>query len=74
MVAGQVLVTAKLYVWSQMDDDNAVARLKWVLDALKLSGLVRDDKRPWCSLTGIPAQEIDRSKQRVEIWLEKVAA
>lgn len=65
-------VSATLYVWAMMDDDNSVARLKWSLDALKLAGMIRDDKRPWCALSGIPVQVIDRKNQRVELTLERV--
>lgn len=69
-----VRVTATLYVWGRMDDDNAVARLKWALDLLRLMHIIRDDKRPWCRLSGIPEQRIDRTNQRLELVLEKVAA
>ena len=62
-------VTATLYVWSTMDDDNAVARLKLVLDLLVGHGLLYNDKRPWCRLSGIPEQVIDRKSQRVELTL-----
>ena len=65
-------VTAKLYVWNKMDDDNAVSRLKWPLDALVAAGLLVDDKRPYCELTGIPEQVIDRKHPRVELMLEVV--
>lgn len=70
---GHVAVTATLYVWQYMDDDNAVARLKWPLDVLKRTGVLHDDKRPWCRLSGIPEQKIDRTNQRLELVLEKVA-
>jgi hypothetical protein len=68
-VVDPVNVTATLYVWSVMDDDNCVARLKWPLDCLKRYGLIVDDKHPHCTLTGIPEQVIDRKNQRVEIEL-----
>lgn len=70
---GHVAVTATLYVWARMDDDNAVARLKWPLDVLKKTGVIHDDKRPWCRLTGIPEQVIDRKHQRVELVIEAAA-
>jgi hypothetical protein len=65
-------VTATLYVHNRMDDDNAVARLKWPLDALVAAGLLVDDKRPYCELTGIPKQTIARREPRVELLLEAV--
>jgi hypothetical protein len=63
-------ITATLYVWAMMDDDNAVARLKWPLDALRGIGILFSDKRPYCALAGIPAQVIDRKHQRIELILE----
>lgn len=63
-------VTATLYVKAKMDDDNAVARLKWPLDTLVNNGLLFSDKRPWCTLTGIPEQQIDRKHPRVEIVID----
>jgi Holliday junction resolvase RusA-like endonuclease len=65
-------VTATLYVRNLMDDDNATALLKWVLDTLVHAGLLVDDKQPWCTLTGIPQQVLERRKPRVELELEPV--
>ena len=66
-------ITATLYVWSMMDDDNAVARLKWPLDALVNFGVLTDDKQPHCRLGGIPQQVIDRKRPRVELSIEAAA-
>ena len=68
------IVTATLYVWSIMDDDNAVARLKWPLDALVTFGILQDDRRPHCQLAGIPEQVIDRKRPRVELVIEEMVA
>lgn len=67
-----VVVTAIFYVWSVMDDDNCVARMKVPLDALKHAGVLKDDKRPWCRLSGIPEQVIDRKQQRIVLTLTPV--
>lgn len=64
--------TAVLVLRQRMDDDNSVARLKWVLDLLKIRGLVVDDKRPHLELTGIPEQR-QGHPQRVILTLEEVA-
>lgn len=64
-----VRVRAKLYVWNRMDDDNAMARLKWVMDWLEAWDYIGDDGAgvEW---EGLPEQAIDRKNQRVEITLE----
>lgn len=65
-------VTAVLYARQRMDDDNAVARLKWPLDLLKERGLIVDDKRPHLMLTGIPEQR-QSSPQRIVLTVQEVA-
>jgi Holliday junction resolvase RusA-like endonuclease len=72
MATGPRKVTAKLYVWGIMDRDNAVARLKWPLDALVHAGLLMDDNPQWCKLE-MPTQEIDRTNRRIEFELCDVA-
>lgn len=65
-------VSAVLYVGGgRMDDDNAVARLKWCLDLLKERGLIVDDKRPHLTLEGIPEQRT-ATPRRVELTLVEV--
>lgn len=66
-------VSAVLFVGGNtMDDDNAVSRLKWCLDLLKLRGLIVDDKRPHLTLEGIPEQR-NATPRRVELTLTEVA-
>lgn len=55
-----------------MDDDNAVARLKWCFDLLVERGLLVDDKRPHLTLAVIPEQR-QGSPRRVVLTLEEVA-
>lgn len=57
-------VTAELWVPGAYDDDNITAILKWPLDLLKTEGVIKDDKRPWCRLTGIPEQHVIVVKKR----------
>jgi hypothetical protein len=64
----RVTVSATLYLWAQMDDDNALARIKWAADWLKTRGYIVDDKRPHCRFT-IPEQVIDRADQRLVLTL-----
>ncbi len=59
---------ATLYCWATMDDDNALARIKWAADWLKTRGYIVDDKRPHCRFT-IPEQVIDRKDQRLVLTL-----
>lgn len=66
-------VTAVFYVKQVMDDDNAVARLKWALDLLKVRRFILDDRRPHLELTGIPEQHVDHKAPRLELRLEEVA-
>jgi hypothetical protein len=69
----RVRVTAVLYPRMRMDDDNAVARLKWCLDLLVERGIVVDDRRPYLELTGIPEQRLGSRPPRVELYVEAVA-
>lgn len=55
-------VTVTLYLHQLMDDDNAAARCKWLLDWLVGDGYLLDDKRPYCRLT--VCQQVDRKRQR----------
>lgn len=63
-----VVLSSTLYLWATMDDDNALARIKWAADWLKTRGVIVDDKRPHCRFT-IPEQVIDRSNQRLALTL-----
>lgn len=66
------LPTAKasvtLYVHQPMDEDNAVARVKWPIDWFVTRGYVADDSPDCLSLE--VRQELDRKAQRIEITLE----
>lgn len=66
-------LASTLYLWAHMDDDNALARVKWAADWLKTRGYIVDDKRPHCRFT-IPEQFIDRADQRLVLTLELEAA
>jgi len=59
-----------LYPRQLMDDDNAVARLKWCLDLLVERGIIVNDKRPHLTLTGIPDQRLGSKPTRIELTLE----
>lgn len=65
-------VTALLYVKRAMDADNAVARLKWPLDLLKLRGIIADDSPAHLLLAGIPEQRAGHP-QRIVLVVEEVA-
>lgn len=61
------------YVHQRMDRSNAVARLKWVEDALVRGQVIVNDTDQYWQLEGWPAQVIDRKHQRVELEIEVIA-
>ena len=67
----RLLVTPRLYVRNLMDEDNAVACLKWPLDALVKAGVVADDDVAHVTL-GPVVQTIDRRDPRLELTLTPV--
>jgi hypothetical protein len=68
-----VTLGSTLYLWAHMDDDNALARIKWAADWLKTRGYIVDDRRPHCKFL-IPEQHIDRADQRLVLTLALAAA
>lgn len=84
----KVTIKATFYVWAKMDPDNAQARLKHVLDALKAvrripvgprrwkmmmgSGWFLDD-HPGCLLGLEVEQVVDRKNQRLEVTISPLA-
>ncbi|TVP60698.1 MAG: hypothetical protein EA351_00380 [Gemmatimonadales bacterium] len=67
----RVAITARLYVWAQMDVDNLVARMKWPLDWLQDAEYIVDDRAPHLRWAAMPTQEIDRKNRRIEITLTR---
>jgi hypothetical protein len=65
-------ITVRLYVHNIMDPDNAMARLKWLLDWLSGSRYIADDAPHALEWAGMPEQEIDRRDPRVEVTIEDV--
>lgn len=53
---------AVLDVRQYMDFDNLVARLKWPLDCLKISGIIKDDKWQLCRPKSFPDQVLKPKK------------
>jgi hypothetical protein len=68
----QAEITAVLHMWNFMDDDNAMARLKWVVDWLRKRGYLMGDSRKHLRYAGIPAQHIDRHEPRIELVITPV--
>jgi hypothetical protein len=60
-----------LYLGNRMDDDNALARVKWAVDWLVASQHLMDDSPKFCRMS-IPSQVItrDKTKQRLEIHIQ----
>ena len=57
----RVLVSAAVFIWNKMDDDNASHRMKWPQDWLKKRGYIVDDRRPFLQWIAPPEQTCDRS-------------
>lgn len=54
-----------------MDDDNAIARIKWAQDWLVSRGYIAGDSRKHLKLTGLPTQRISRKNEPcLELTLE----
>ena len=64
-------ISARLWVWNLMDDDNAMHRLKPLLDWLVGKGYLAGDSRKHLRWTGIPEQTLtrDRDAFHVEITI-----
>lgn len=58
---GRVLCSAHMVLGGPMDDDNAMARLKFALDWLVRRGYLTNDNRQWLTWAGLPAQTVSRS-------------
>ena len=69
----RIRATATLYVWALMDDDNAMARIKWAADWIVAQGYVADDRKKNIEWAGLPHQVVDRKAQRLEITIEPIA-
>jgi hypothetical protein len=68
-------VSSVMKLGHAMDDDNALARHKWVLDWLKTRGYVVDDKKKNLAWTGLPEQQVGRKQEyAIEITLTSEAA
>lgn len=57
----------QMFLWNYMDDSGAMARLKWVEDWLVTRGYLAGDSRKHLRYPGLPDQEIDRRRQRLEL-------
>lgn len=62
-------IIVHMHVWNIMDNDNAMARLKPLLDWMR--GLyIGDDSPKRLKWEGLPAQSIDRRRPRVEVTVK----
>ena len=60
-----VTVESHMFLGGAMDDDNAMARHKWVFDWLVTRGYLADDKRNVVKWLGLPTQTMSRGKGKV---------
>ena len=59
---GRVVVTSHMVLGAAMDDDNAKARHKWLLDWLVNAGYLVSDRRRFLRWTGDPEQTVTRKQ------------
>jgi hypothetical protein len=57
-----VLVTSDMVLGGAMDDDNAVARHKWLLDWLVAHGYLASDRRTCVRWAAFPTQRVTRKE------------
>lgn len=67
------LIAVTLYLHNPMDHDNAMSRLKILLDWLKAASYIGDDSPSRLKWVGLPDQFVDRRNPRVELTLEAAA-
>lgn len=65
----RVEVAVHMQVWNLMDDDNAMSRMKFVLDWLKNRGYIADDSRKHMRWKGMPTQDINRKSALIRLTL-----
>lgn len=71
----QAALTSVMRLGAAMDDDNALARHKFVLDWLKTRKYVADDRKKNLRWTALPEQVVGRKqKYRIELTLTEEAA
>lgn len=64
-----VQIAATMYLWNPMDDDNAMARLKYAADWLRTRGYITDDRRRNIKWAGFPDQVITRNRHQLGLVL-----
>lgn len=69
----RVRMRAVFHGWNRLDPDNAMARTKYVTDFLRSRGYLVDDRTKNIEWDGLPAQNIDRKNQRLELYVEPIA-
>jgi hypothetical protein len=57
-------IAAAMVLGGHMDDDNAMARLKWPVDWLRTRGYIADDRRKNLRWTGFPSSTSRASSRR----------
>lgn len=71
----RVTVRSAMVLGGAMDDDNAAARHKWLLDWLRTRGYITTDRRSGCRWEAFPSQRVTRSEPaHITITLTPVAA
>lgn len=58
----RVTVRSSMVLRGAMDDDNAAARHKWLLDWLRTRGYIASDRRSHCRWEAFPEQRVCRKE------------
>ena len=67
------LIAAEMTLANAMDDDNALARLKWPVDWLVTRGYLAGDSRKHLTWTGLPEQRVSRKEPAVGTFVITIA-
>ena len=68
-------IKVRMYLGARMDHDNAMARLKFLLDWLVMSHYIADDSPKRLEWEGLPEQVVKRDgNYRVEVTLTPLAS
>jgi hypothetical protein len=69
----RAVARAELVCWSTSDQDNAMSRMKWIMDWLVTRGYLAGDDPKRLTWAGLPSQRIDRKvPAHIVLTLEEV--
>jgi Holliday junction resolvase RusA-like endonuclease len=69
---GRVKIEITVHNAREYDPDNLYGSLKPILDALKLSGFIRDDSREWIQLEPVKFHKMPAKLKQTEISINPI--